>query len=183
MVTVYADTGVTTPRVPQILMHRLDHDADVVPPAVMFSATSSAAAEVRTEIVLHIERMGDRQFAGEGWVGNRGRKLQIEAFSIRPFELLTARDIQFRAFGPNGRETPWVTDGNLCGTRGRGIPLTGFAVRLAPNVSNDYEVIYQGAFFESGASNTCRNGDPCKAAIADEPLEAICVRIVRRGLE
>jgi hypothetical protein len=45
----------------------------------------------------------------EGWVGNRGKKLRIEAFSIRPIDTLVARDIEFKALGPNRRQTPWVT--------------------------------------------------------------------------
>src|SRR5947209_11399132 len=54
--------------------------------------------EVRSEIVLHVERLGDRRFPGEGWVGNRGKKLRIEAFSIRPVDdTLLARDIEFKA--------------------------------------------------------------------------------------
>ena len=73
--------------------------------------------EIRSEIVLHVERLGDRRYPGEGWVGNRGKKLRIEAFSIRPVDTLLARDIEFKALGPNGRQTPWITDAKLCGTR------------------------------------------------------------------
>jgi hypothetical protein len=55
--------------------------------------------EIRTEIVLHVERLGDRRFAGRGWVGSRGRKLRIEAFSIRPIEGLAASDIEIKGLG------------------------------------------------------------------------------------
>ena len=97
---------------------------------------AESAGEIQTEIVLHIERLGDRRFPGAGWVGNRGKKLRIEAFSIRPLDTLLARDIEFKALGPNRRQTPWVTDAKLCGTRGTELPLTGFAVRLAPHVAS-----------------------------------------------
>src|SRR5207244_804688 len=80
----------------------------------------------------HVERVGDRRFTRQGWVGNLGRKLRIEAFSIRPIEALVANDIEVKGLGPHGRETPWVGAGRLCGTRGQRLPLTGFAVRLAP---------------------------------------------------
>jgi hypothetical protein len=137
--------------------------------------------EIRTEIVLHMERIGDQRFAGQGWVGNRGRKLRIEAFSIRPTERLAASDIEFKGLGPNGRETPWVTDAKLCGTRGQHLPLTGFAVRLAPHVGDRFDVLYKGAFFESGIAGPHRNGALCISAIADDPLEAINVRVIRRA--
>src|SRR6202011_2386470 len=136
--------------------------------------------ELSSEIVLHIEREGDRRFAAPGWVGNRGRRLRIEAFSIRPLEGLAPADIQYKAFGPNGRETPWVTDAKLCGTRGRGLPLTGFAVRLAPHLRNRFDVVYEGSFFDSGVAGPTRNGDPCMPAVFNDPLEAIHLRLLER---
>jgi hypothetical protein len=137
--------------------------------------------EIRTEIVLHIERLGDRRFPGQGWVGNRGKKLRIEAFSIQPLDTLLARDIEFQALGPNRRQTPWVTDGKLCGTRGKGLPLTGFAIRLAPHLSERFDIVYEGAFFESGMVGPNRNGELCVPPIADDPLKAINVRLIRRS--
>jgi hypothetical protein len=137
--------------------------------------------EIRSEIVLHVERLGDRRFPEEGWAGNRGKKLRIEAFSIRPIDTLLARDIEFKALGPKGRQTPWVTDAKLCGTRGQGLPLTGFAIRLAPHVAERFDVVYQGAFFESGVAGPYRNGELCIPSITDDPLEAINVRLIRRS--
>jgi hypothetical protein len=137
--------------------------------------------EIPCEIVLHMERLGDRRFPGEGWVGNRGKRLRIEAFSIRPVGTLVARDIEFKALGPKGRQTPWVTDAKLCGTRGQGMPLTGFAIRLAPNVAQRFDVVYQGAFFESGNVGPNRNGELCAPPISDDPLEAINMRVIRRS--
>jgi hypothetical protein len=137
--------------------------------------------EVRSEIVLHMERLGDRRFPGEGWVGNLGKKLRIEAFSIRPIDTLLARDIEFRALGPKGRQTPWVSDAKLCGTRGQGLPLTGFAIRVASHVLDRFDVVYQGAFFEGGVVGPQRNGELCISSVADDPLEAINVQLIRRS--
>jgi Clostridial hydrophobic W len=167
---------------PHVEARRLDH------PRSNGAATGSLSTvpepdEIRTEIVLHMERLGDRSFPGRGWVGNRGRKLRIEAFSIRPTETLAACDIEFKALGPNGRQTPWVTDAKLCGTRGQGLPLTGFAIRLAPHVGDSFDVIYEGAFFESGVAGPYRNGALCIPAIADDPLEAINVRVIRHAAQ
>jgi hypothetical protein len=136
--------------------------------------------EVRTELVLHMERLGDKRFPGQGWVGSRGKKLRIEAFSICPTKVLAACDIEFKALGPKGRQTPWVTDAKLCGTRGQGLPLTGFAVRLAPGIADRFDAVYQGAFFESGVVGPFRNGELCVAPIADDPLEAINLQLTRR---
>jgi len=166
--------------VPDIRVRRIDR------PRLNGAAARSAdpaeePEEVRSEIVLHMERLGDRRFPAEGWVGNRGKRLRIEAFSIRPVDTLLARDIEFKALGPKGRQTPWVTDAKLCGTRGQGLPLTGFAIRLAPHAAERFDVVYQGAFFESGVAGPSRNGELCTPPIGDDPLEAINVRLIRRS--
>ncbi len=148
-------------------------------------AAGAAPAEGRdtpTEILLHIERAGDRLFPGRGWVGALGRRMRIEAFSIRPLERLVPEDIEMKGFFPNGGETSWVPGGVLCGTRGRGLPLIGFAVRVVPQHADRFEVVYQGSFFAGGISPMHQSGDPCLAATADDPLEAINVRLIERGV-
>ena len=141
----------------------------------------SERREVGAEIVLHIDHQGDCRFVGQGWAGVRGRKQGIEAFGIRPLEGLVPSDIEYRGFGPNGRQTPWVTNATLCGTRGRHLPLTGFAVRLAPHLRDRYDVVYEGAFFAGGVVGPSRNGEPCVATMADDPLEAMHVRLLERA--
>ncbi len=144
-------------------------------------AEPAADRDVPTEILLHIERAGDRLFPGRGWVGALGRRMRIEAFSIRPLEGLAPADLEMKGFLPNGGETPWIPGGILCGTRGRGLPLIGFAVRVVPQRADRFEVVYQGSFFAGGISDLHQNGDPCMAASADDPLEAINVRVIERG--
>jgi hypothetical protein len=162
-------------------IRRLDGSREHVgiAPAAPAQITSLGQA-VPTEILLHLERSGDRRVAGEGWVGNRGLKLRVEAFGIRPLKTLSPADVEYKAFGPNGVETSWASEGKLCGTRGRGLPLTGFAVRLAPSVQARFDVVYQGSFFSSGVIGPVRNGTPCRPVVANDPLEAINVRVIER---
>ena len=173
-------------------LRRLDGSAAAEEPAGATPAVAAGSAagaegdarEVPTEILLHIERAGDRLFPGRGWVGALGRKLRIEAFSIRPLEALAPGDIEFKGFLPRGGETQWVQGGLLCGTRGRRLPLTGFAVRLAPRLASRFDVVYQGSFFSEGIAPPQRNGQPCRAAsAADDPLEAMNIRILEKGSE
>lgn len=178
LVTVYGPPEQVVP-IPDIEVRRVDR-ARSNRAALPYAGPPAAPAEIRSEIVLHVERLGDRRFPGEGWAGNRGKKLRIEAFSIRPVDTLLARDIEFKALGPKGRQTPWVTDAKLCGTRGQGLPLTGFAIRPAPHAAESFDIFYRGAFFESGVVGPCRNGELCTPPIADDPLEAIEVRLTRK---
>ena len=168
-------------------LSRLDRPSAADEEGARSTTTSAGVAgsqaqgqEVPTEILLHIERAGDRLFPGRGWVGALGRKLRIEAFSIRPLARIAPADIEFKGFLPRGGETQWVQGGVICGTRGRRLPLIGFAVRMAPQLSGRFDVIYQGSFFGGGISSPYRNGQPCRAATADDPLEAINLRIVER---
>jgi hypothetical protein len=168
----------------QIQITRIDRAAQSAPASDAAPAGAPgrkpAAAEIGLEIVLHIERAGDRRFAGGEWIGNRGQRRRIEAFGICPAEALAPSDIEYKAYGPNGRETPWVSDAKLCGTRGRGMPLTGFAIRLAPRLSGRYDIVYEGAFFDSGIAGPRRNGEPCLPAREDDPLEAVRIRLIAR---
>jgi hypothetical protein len=167
----------------EVEVRRLDLvPREMAPTGAGEPGSGAITREIKIEILLHIERTGDRRVAAQGWVGNRGKKLRIEAFSIRPLETLAAGDIEYKAFGPNARETPWVRDAKLCGTRGRGLPLTGFAIRLAAHLRDRFDIEYQGAFFESGVSDPTRNGEPCTAKIADDPLEALTLRLTERVL-
>ena len=189
MVTAYGEPGQQTGEL-SLDLQRLDSPGTGVreaapgiarPPAGQ-AAAAAGTRDTPTEILLHIERAGDRLFPGRGWVGALGRRMRIEAFSIRPLERLVPEDIEMKGFLPNGGETPWVPGGVLCGTRGRGLPLTGFAVRVVPQRADRFEVVYQGSFFAGGISQLHQNGDPCRAAIADDPLEAINVRLIERGI-
>jgi hypothetical protein len=181
LVTTFGDCGQSAipPKVDARRLARLGSTGNGFAP----NARGEEPDEIPTEIVLHVERLGDQSFPGRGWAGNRGRRLRVEAFSIRPAEPLAAHDIEFKALGPSGRQTPWVTDAKLCGTRGRGLPLTGFAIRLAPHLGAQFDVVYHGAFFESGVVGPNRNGELCVSPIADDPLEAINVQLIRRAAE
>ena len=165
----------------EITVRRIDvPQLELVETRVADATSASQTHDLRMEVLLHIEGAGDRRMSAEGWIGNRGRKLRLEAFSVRPLETLAPTDIEYKAYGPNGRETPWIRDGKICGTRGRSLPLTGFAVRLAAQLRHRFGIEYHGAFFESGICGPIRNGEPCMARIADDPLEALKLRLFER---
>lgn len=138
------------------------------------------ARELGTEILLHIMGLGDRRFVEPGWAGHPGSRRQIEAMSIRPREELEASAIEFRVFAQEGRATAWVSNGNYAGTRGRQLPLTGFAVRPAPELRDRFDIVYEGCFFDGGVVGPKRNGEICTSPVTNDPLEAVRVSIVER---
>jgi DNA end-binding protein Ku len=138
------------------------------------------ARELGAEVLLHIMGLGDRRYVEPGWAGHPGSRRQIEAMSIRPREAFPPSAIEFRVFAQEGRATAWVSNGNYAGTRGRGLPLTGFAVRPAADLRDRLEIVYEGSFFEGGVVGPRRDGELCVSPVADDPLEAIRVTIVER---
>ncbi len=176
---------------PRLTVHRLDGPTFAVPsifPSPLATPPVSRAdepsrdqtPEIPLEVILHIERLGDRVLRGDGWAGNRGSKLRIEGFGVRPLAGLSPRDVHYKVFHPGGIETPWIGGPQLCGSRGQRLPIVGFAVRVAPHLRDRFDVEYQGSFFNSGIANASRNSEPCRPRLAGDPLEAIFVKISER---
>jgi hypothetical protein len=61
-----------------------------------------------------------------------------------------------------------------------GVPLVGFAMRFKGAAASGYDCEYSG-FFHSGVTvGPLRNGSPCRSTVANDPLEGIQVRLVKR---
>jgi DNA end-binding protein Ku len=157
--------------------------SETAPAAAALAEGTPGSRDVGAEILLHIVGLGDRRYVEPGWAGNPGSRRQIEALSIRPREGLTPSSVEFKVFAQEGRATSWVSDGNYAGTRGRGLPLTGFAVRPAQDLRERIEIVYEGCFFEGGVVGPKRDGELCISPIANDPLEAVRVSIVERAEE
>jgi hypothetical protein len=155
-------------------------DIELHPIDAVTVPSAPGSPPLRAAVILHIEREGDCQFTAGGWAGRLGSRRRVEALAVRPLETISSGEIEYKVYSTGGRETPWVSDGRLCGTRGQGLPLTGFAIRLAPHLRSRFDVIYRGAFFASGPAPAARNGDACFALQRDDPLEAVEIRIVER---
>jgi GT2 family glycosyltransferase len=135
------------------------------------------------QIGAHIRTRGDMSFADLPWAGRVGPGLWIESFSVRPLQKFTAQEIEYKGLTGSGFETPWLSDDKMCGTRGMAVPLVGFAVRLKPSPAAAYYDCEYSGYFQSGLTvGPLKNGAPCRSTVANDPLEGIQVRIVRRQL-
>jgi hypothetical protein len=136
---------------------------------------------VRTQITAHISMRGDVSFVDETWAGVMGERLPIEAFSIRPLELLSADDIEYKALTEKGVETPWISSGQFCGTRQMNLWLSGFAVRLKGKAAKAFDCSYRGSFRSGAIIGPLTNGAPLRSAALDDVLQAIQVTITETG--
>jgi GT2 family glycosyltransferase len=149
------------------------------------AATTTPAADpdaIPLQIGAHIRSRGDMRFADAAWAGRVGPGLWIESFAVRPLQRFTVSEIEYKGLTGSGFETPWVTDEQMCGTKGMATPLIGFAVRLKPKGRpGEFDCEYSG-YFKSGLTvGPMRNGAPCRSTVANDPLEGIQIRIAKRA--
>jgi GT2 family glycosyltransferase/glycosyltransferase involved in cell wall biosynthesis len=148
-------------------------------------AAPAAAGELPLplQIGAHIRQRGDLSFADAPWAGRVAPGLWIESFSVRPLQGFGPQDIEYKGLTGSGFETPWVSDDKMCGTKGMATPLVGFAVRLKPSpTAAAYDCEYSGYFASGVTIGPLRNGAPCRSTVANDPLEGIQLRLVRRSM-
>lgn len=146
-------------------------------------APEGSPQRVGLDILAHIRGRGDVHFLDTPCAGRLGPGLWIEGFAIFPHSRLAVAAIEYKGLTASGTETPWIGCGTHCGTKGRGIPLIGFAVRQKA-VSGDtaFDCEYTG-YFQSGATvGPTRNGAPCRSAIDRDALEGLQLRITPRPI-
>jgi hypothetical protein len=138
----------------------------------------NATPSIPLRVTVHVQRRGDMIFNASQWAGVSGQRLSVESFSILPLDELSADLIEYKAVTASGVETPWITGGALCGTRGMGMPLVGFAVRLKPHESTrDYVCEYSAVMVSGATLGPARDGAPCRSVDIGDPIEAIWISI------
>jgi GT2 family glycosyltransferase len=143
------------------------------------AAPVRVSASSSLKIAAHIRGRGDMSFVDVDWAGRVAPGLWIESFSVQPLRDLQEGDIEYKALTGSGFETPWLSEKQMCGTRGLSTPLLGFAIRLKSTVKR-FDVEYRG-YFQSGLTiGPVRNGDPCRSSVAGDPLEGMQIQVVRR---
>lgn len=147
----------------------------------VFADAPPAQPEPLLSVTLACRDEDEMSVEGGAWAGAPGEGRLIEAFAVKLPDETGVGDIEYKAFGPNGLETPWVRGARLCGSRGRGVSLTGFAVRLSTELSEQFDVVYQGSFTGSGETSEHRNGEACLNLHPDDLLEGLKVRLQPRS--
>jgi GT2 family glycosyltransferase len=142
-------------------------------------SADNGGQSIPLRITVHVQRRGDMVFNDNQWAGVGGQRLAVESFSIQPLSELTPDLIEYKAVTASGVETPWITGGALCGSRGMGMPLVGFAVRLKAQAqaARDYICEYSAVMVSGAILGPVRDGAPCRSVDIGDPIEAIWVSI------
>lgn len=160
-------------------------DANLPPVAVLRLggpvAPQASEQPVGLDVIAHIRGRGDVRFVDAPWIGRLAPGEWIEAFTIVSRSRAVAAAIEYKGLTASGDETPWVACGAPCGTRGRNIPLVGFAIRqkAAPGGAQ-FDCEYAGCFQSGATAGPARNGAPCLSPRPNDPLEGMQLRITPR---
>jgi hypothetical protein len=130
-------------------------------------------------ILAHIENFGDIYF-NDGRAGFSGQNLWIEAFAITSLGDFDPGSIEYCGVTVDRFQTPWLSNQILCGSRGRGIPLIGYAIRLKPDLAALYDCTYFGRFAAGGTLGPFKNGELCRSNVPGDPLEGIELLVAER---
>lgn len=148
------------------------------PAPQVISPLPSTQISFPLDIVAHIQNHGDVTFHEAQWAGMPEEGLWIESIAIAPHGAISSDAIEYKAITATGVETPWVTGGAPCGTRGIGVPITGFALRARPQPGAPQLICEYGAISLSGSTiGPVRNGVPCYSSDSSDPIAAIWVSI------
>lgn len=132
----------------------------------------ATAAPAALNIMIHVQRLGDLHF-NEGTIQPVDAGLAIEAFIIDSRDPDGTCIVEYRARTGDQFETPWLTDNMLCGSRGRGVPLMGFAIRTRYTASTRFDFKYRGCFRQAGWVDVEQAGDWCQSPEPNDPLLGI----------
>jgi hypothetical protein len=165
-----------------INIQRLDTDLFTAEPSL--GADQTTAVEVNgvlpAQVVAHIHMLGDIPF-NDGWAGCIGEGLWIEAFAIGSVGHLPLNLVEYCAVTADGFQTPWIGGKMFCGSRGRAIPMLGYAIRLKAEAAERYNCIYSGQFVSGRVLGPFKNGDLCCSDLPSDPLWGIELQVKERS--
>jgi GT2 family glycosyltransferase/glycosyltransferase involved in cell wall biosynthesis len=172
-------TSVRLPNSPTLSIDLRPLDAQPYPIDPELEAAAAASGLLPAHIITHVQNIGDVHFR-DGWAGCIER-LWIEAFSMVSVGELPPDAIEYCCITADGFQTPWLSNQLLCGSRGRGMPIVAYAVRLKAEVAERYECTYTGKFVSGSTYGPFRNGDLCRSETPGDPLWGIEVRVAARS--
>jgi hypothetical protein len=136
---------------------------------------------VGLNVVAHVRGRGDVRFVDAEWIGRLGPGMWIEGLSILPRNRAVAAAVEYKGLTASGAETAWLPGGSFCGSRARGNPLIGVAVRQKAGPAEvQLDCEYSGYFRSGATAGPARNGAPCRSERDDDPLEGLQLRITPR---
>jgi hypothetical protein len=134
---------------------------------------------LRSRVLVHVQNVGDLQFF-DGWAGCIGEQLFIEGFAVSVPRSAPADLIEYRGLTAEGFETPWMSHGELCGSRSQAAPLMGYSIRIKPAYAERYTCLYSGRFVSGRHTGPFAGGRLCRSDLPNDPLEGLDIHVAER---
>lgn len=134
-------------------------------PLIVFGAKSltggTQTGSMPLTILVHIQGLGDRQFASKEFAGTRGQSRGLEGFQIRAANAIPGLKLEYMAHISGVGDTPWVPEGQYLGSRGENRQVEGFAIRLTGEAAKQYTIRYSGHIQNMGDTPVMGDGQYC----------------------
>jgi hypothetical protein len=174
LVTIYQASGQSGESAPRLQVMRLSGD----PAAAAALPAATAAAE--PEIAAHIQSQGDVPGDFGDWIGTKGSGAWIEGFGLSDKGKIAPGDIEYQGVLGKGWQSPWVTNGKFCGSRGMALPLLGINLRLRGAAAKAFRLHYSATFVDGSEVGPIEEGTACEAPSL-APLETFRIELVPRS--
>ena len=150
--------------------------AEVLTRIDRLESVSIGHAGLVSEIVAHIQNVGDVEGRFGDWIGDRHSGRWIEGFRITPSETVVFEELLYRVVLGRDQLSPWSPAGRFCGSEGIAVPLRGFCVTLRGPAAANYECSYEATFVDGSIIGLTPGGRTCAAATL-APLEAFRINL------
>lgn len=125
-------------------------------PGPALSGEASSPEREPILIVAHVGLRGD-VFGPKGHIDLGDDRLTIQGFALDS----ERGALEYRVRYPNLTWGEWLPEGQMAGSRGRSIPLTGFAVRLREAARAGFKLRAFGRFVGEAAAIESGDGEDC----------------------
>jgi GT2 family glycosyltransferase/glycosyltransferase involved in cell wall biosynthesis len=142
-------------------------------PAAPFEVSPEVpSTDPRVIALVHVPYLGDLTFVA-GWAGKPSENLWIEAFSVIVERPEGDPVLEYCGVSEDGKVSEWLAEGELCGARGRGVPLIAFALRVRAEAHGEYLCRYRGRFLSGAVIGPFDDGRFCRSEAPGDPLVAL----------
>lgn len=118
-------------------------------------------SNLNLKLLVHLQGLGDRTFTAREYAGTRGQGRRLEAFQIQLDPAIPGLSLRYMAHIATIGDTPWISEGQLVGERGKNRQIEGLAIELIGPESTNYTVFYTAHIQNKGDVPVCTNGQYC----------------------
>ena len=176
MITVYQSPDHPAEAAPRLQVVPLSGPSATAPAPAQPPAPTRQSPATTTDVVAHLQRVGDTGVNFGEWLGKPGSGNWVEGFALSPRADIAADDIEYQAVLGRGWLSPWITGGKFCGSRGMALPLLGLNVRLRGKAAELFTCEYQASFVDGTRSGPVAAGKSCEASSLS-PMEAFRITV------